>query len=163
MIGPQEPPNDYRIFNCRRADGSFPPLSEFFETAVQKADAHKSMTTKLAFICNEVPEEIVRHAQVMIVTGNTWHIFGSAGRAHGDREAFNIPEVSCTVIDISPIDELNSEKVAEIIGTCTDPNAGVINMAGLVTGLSALGGVVTERAHWIGSKEWFDAIPEQEF
>lgn len=38
LAGPLEPPNDYRIFNRRRADGTFPPLSEFFEQAVRKAD-----------------------------------------------------------------------------------------------------------------------------
>jgi len=30
-LGPQEPPQDYRIFNRRQADGIFRPLSEFFD------------------------------------------------------------------------------------------------------------------------------------
>ena len=34
MIGPQEPPNNPVIFNRRRPDGTFPPLSEFFDGAV---------------------------------------------------------------------------------------------------------------------------------
>lgn len=39
VIGPQEPPADYRIYNRRRPDGTFPPLSEFFDEAVRRADA----------------------------------------------------------------------------------------------------------------------------
>jgi hypothetical protein len=31
-FGPQEPPQDYRIFNRRQPDGTFRPLSEFFDT-----------------------------------------------------------------------------------------------------------------------------------
>jgi hypothetical protein len=34
MFGPIEPPNDPRIFNHRRPDGTFPPLSEFFDKAI---------------------------------------------------------------------------------------------------------------------------------
>ena len=30
-LGSQEPPDDYRIFNRRRSDGLFRPISEFFE------------------------------------------------------------------------------------------------------------------------------------
>jgi len=30
-FGPQEPPQDYRIFNKRQADGTYRPLSEFFD------------------------------------------------------------------------------------------------------------------------------------
>ena len=29
-LGPQEPPQDIRIFNRRQADGSFRPLTDFF-------------------------------------------------------------------------------------------------------------------------------------
>lgn len=30
-VGPQEPPDDPRIFNRRQADGTFRPIKEFFE------------------------------------------------------------------------------------------------------------------------------------
>ncbi len=33
-FGPQEPPQDYRIFNRKQADGTYRPLSEFFDSAV---------------------------------------------------------------------------------------------------------------------------------
>lgn len=45
VIGPQEPPSDYRIFNRRRPDGTFPPLSEFFDEAVRIADAGNEPST----------------------------------------------------------------------------------------------------------------------
>jgi len=41
FMGPIEPPDDYRIYNCKQADGTYPPLSKFFEDAVAKADAGK--------------------------------------------------------------------------------------------------------------------------
>lgn len=37
-FGPQEPPQDYRIWNTRQPDGTFKPLSQFFDEAVRKAD-----------------------------------------------------------------------------------------------------------------------------
>ena len=40
VIGPQEPPQDYRIFNRRQADGTFRPLSEFFGT---RTDAQRDL------------------------------------------------------------------------------------------------------------------------
>ena len=39
QFGPQEPPADYRIYNRRRPDGTFPPLAGFFDEAVRQADA----------------------------------------------------------------------------------------------------------------------------
>jgi rRNA maturation protein Nop10 len=38
-LGPQEPPDDPCIFNRKQADGTYPPLSKFFDDAVAKADA----------------------------------------------------------------------------------------------------------------------------
>ncbi len=34
-FGPQEPPDDPRIYNRRREDGTYPPLSSFFDAAVR--------------------------------------------------------------------------------------------------------------------------------
>lgn len=34
--GPQEPPKDDRIFNQRHEDGTFPPLTDFFDGAARK-------------------------------------------------------------------------------------------------------------------------------
>lgn len=42
FMGPLEPPADYRIFNQKQADGTYPPLSKFFDDAVAKADAGKT-------------------------------------------------------------------------------------------------------------------------
>lgn len=35
VVGSQEPPQDYRIFNRRQPDGSFRPLSLFFDGGAQ--------------------------------------------------------------------------------------------------------------------------------
>ena len=41
-MGPQEPPEDPRIFNRRQADGSFRPLEEFWDRDLAASHACKS-------------------------------------------------------------------------------------------------------------------------
>ena len=99
---------------------------------------------KMVYISKAVHEECIRRAQVLIVTEETWHLIGPEPyRAHGDRMFAKAPKVTCPIINLSAVDEGNDEKVAEIIKACTAPTAGVINMEGLIAGLSALGGKVT--------------------
>lgn len=40
QFGLCEPPQDYRIFNRRQPDGTFRPLSEFFDKAAKIIEAH---------------------------------------------------------------------------------------------------------------------------
>lgn len=40
-FGPQEPPNDYRIWNRRQPDGTLRQIKDFFLEAVEKADKGK--------------------------------------------------------------------------------------------------------------------------
>ena len=35
-VGPQEPPQDYRIYNRRWPDGTFPPTMEFFDRSAER-------------------------------------------------------------------------------------------------------------------------------
>jgi hypothetical protein len=47
-LGVQEPPQDYRIFNRRLPDGTFPLLSEFFDTAAAKLTAPEAAALEAA-------------------------------------------------------------------------------------------------------------------
>ena len=38
QFGPQEPPQDARIYNRRRADGTYPSTLEFFDKAARDID-----------------------------------------------------------------------------------------------------------------------------
>lgn len=40
-FGPQEPPNDYRIWNRKQPDGTVRPIKDFFFEAIEKADRGK--------------------------------------------------------------------------------------------------------------------------
>ena len=42
-FGPQEPPNDYRIYNRRRSDGSFPSVRAWFERAADALEPEPSI------------------------------------------------------------------------------------------------------------------------
>lgn len=57
QLGPQEPPDDYRIYNRRRPDGTFPPLSGFF--AVRQADAGNVATPELVALNKAAGYDIV--------------------------------------------------------------------------------------------------------
>ena len=77
----------------------------------------------------------------MIVTDMTWHLIGPGNlRAHGLSRDIPQPTVTCPVVDVSKVRD--DEKMGAIIRTCVTPTAGVINMAGLLTGLEALGGMI---------------------
>jgi hypothetical protein len=96
---------------------------------------------KLVFISTEVPDECVRRAQVVIVSEAGWHLIGPAPfRAHGLGNAMPLPQVRCPVVDVSAVtDDVGMKRVLD---GCVTLQAGVINLAGLLTGLEALGGVV---------------------
>ena len=36
FMGPLDPPDDYRIYNRKQADGTYPPLSKFFDGATEQ-------------------------------------------------------------------------------------------------------------------------------
>lgn len=96
---------------------------------------------KMVLAATSVPEDCIRRAQVMIVTDMTWHLIGPGNlRAHGLSRDIPQPTVTCPVVDVSKVRD--DEKMGAIIRTCVTPTAGVINMAGLLTGLEALGGNV---------------------
>lgn len=101
--------------------------------------------TKHVFLSTTVPNEVVEHAQVAILTEATWHLIGPAPyRAHGLLSFAPLPEVHCPVVDITPIPSPGmDEKVREIILAHTDPRAGVTDLDGLLAGLGALGAKVT--------------------
>jgi hypothetical protein len=56
FMGPLEPPDDYRIYNRKQADGTYPPLSKFFDDAVAKADAGKQ-EADLEPLSQDIPEQ----------------------------------------------------------------------------------------------------------
>ena len=37
-LGVQEPPQDYRIFNRKRGDGTYPPVDDFFMKGIEEDD-----------------------------------------------------------------------------------------------------------------------------
>ncbi len=61
FMGPLEPPSDYRIFNQKQADGTYPPLSKFFDDAVAKADAGKAEIDAEPL---GLPEELGTHTHI---------------------------------------------------------------------------------------------------
>lgn len=82
MFGPLEPPNDYRIFNRRRPDGSFPPLSEFFDKAVAQANVtHEAEEYQCPCGCNDN----VEHCVYAAVCPNCSKKFYGSGYASRDQ------------------------------------------------------------------------------
>jgi hypothetical protein len=92
------------------------------------------MNTKIVYIASEVPETVVKSATLAVVTGYGWHIFG-AKRAHSfDKFMFPLPELTCTVLDISQISGKQAQQATELIADHTD---GTIDE--LIDGLMKLG------------------------
>jgi hypothetical protein len=112
------------------------------------------MTKKIVFMDDEIARSVrvvqrvpeipptPASATVLIVTEQTWHLIRPGQRLHGDKGFAAMPDVDCTVIDVSAVPMENDEKMAEIIRDCTVDHAGVINMGGLMNGLCALGATV---------------------
>lgn len=96
---------------------------------------------RIVMVATDVPEEIVRRAQLMIVTGESWHIICPGQRAHGKNEA--APQVACPIVDISAVED--DEQVAELMKLCVLPIAGVVAMETLINGLTKLGATVKNR------------------
>jgi hypothetical protein len=117
---------------------------------------------KLVFISTAIPEESMKHAQVVIVTGKTWHIIAPAPyRAHVDG-SMEMPEMRCPIVDVSAFStDYQDEKMAQIVKATTDAQAGVINLAGLLTGLEALGATVTRPAP-LSASQTFPQISAEE-
>lgn len=96
---------------------------------------------KMVFVSSETPDEVVKRAQVVIVSDGRWHLIGPAPfRAHGLGAAIPLPKVTCPVVDVSRVrDDL---RMKQVMDACVSVHAGVINLDGLLTGLEALGGIV---------------------
>lgn len=103
--------------------------------------AMRNPKRKLVVMATAVPEDVVRQAQVLIVTRDTWHLIGPGKlRAHGLSREIPAPSVTCPMVDVSGVKD--EERMRGIMEACVSPVAGVFNMAGLTTGLEALGGKV---------------------
>lgn len=101
-------------------------------------------TRTMVFVSNEVPDECVKRAQVAIVTENGWHLIApSPYRCHGLSKYVGMPQVACPIVDIRPVRMDDDDKMMQVMEACVDKNAGVVNLAGLLSGLEALGAVVT--------------------
>lgn len=121
---------------------------------IELVETSRLKPVKMVYVARAVPEECAARAQVMIVTGKTWHLIGPAPyRAHGDASFAKPPKVGCVVIDVSGVAEVNDERMGQVIAACTAPSAGVINMDGLVTGLCALGGKVSRVKNQVSSRK----------
>jgi hypothetical protein len=97
---------------------------------------------KYVFTASDTPDECVRNAQVLVVGEFSWHVIAPAPfRLHCLLSFAPVPQVRCAVVDVHGVTD--DGKMAELIRTCTDPSAGVINLDGLLTGLEALGGKVS--------------------
>jgi len=107
--------------------------------------------TKYVFSSMAVPDECVKAAQVLIVGEFSWHVVAPAPyRMHCLMSFAPVPVVNCPVVDVRGV--ADDEGMAQIIKTCTDPSAGVINLDGLLTGMEALGGKVERKAEGGGQK-----------
>lgn len=98
-------------------------------------------TKKIVTLANAVPDEVIKNAQVMIVTGETWHIYTKGQRAHGTE--LPAPLVTCPIVDVSRVED--DDKFSELIKLCILPSAGVVAMDTLLDGLVQLGGIVTNK------------------
>ena len=98
---------------------------------------------KVVFVAHEIPEESLAHAQVAIVSEDTWHLIApNPYRIHSTAD-IPMPEVKCPIVNISGVK--NEDGMRAVMQTCVDKTAGVINLFGLLTGLEALGAVITQR------------------
>lgn len=107
---------------------------------------------KYVFASNEVPEECVKRAQVVIVGAFSWHLIAPAPyRMHCMLSFAPMPAVNCPVIDVKNVSD--DEGMARVMAACADPTAGVINLDGLLTGLEALGAKVSKSGTQVGSRQ----------
>lgn len=71
---------------------------------------------KMVFVSSETPDEVVKRAQVVIVSDGRWHLIGPAPfRAHGLGAAIPLPKVTCPVVDVSRVrDDLRMKQVMTV-------------------------------------------------
>ncbi len=101
---------------------------------------------ELMLVSTEVPEDCIRRAQVAIVTENGWYLLVPGARITGLSKWVPLPKVTCPVVDITPIRMDDDDKMMKIMSVCVSKTAGVINLAGLLIGLEALGAKVTSQS-----------------
>lgn len=97
--------------------------------------------TKQVMLSMALPEDCIRNAQVLIVEEGRWHVLAPKPyRMHCDSGFAPVPTVGCPVVDVRHVQD--DEGMGRVMAVCVDPTFGVINLAGLLTGLEALGAVV---------------------
>jgi hypothetical protein len=64
-FGPQQPPDDPRIFNRRQVNGTYRPLSDFFDAAVERV-----VDNEIRLILEDRQDEIVRRLQTELFPGH---------------------------------------------------------------------------------------------
>lgn len=98
--------------------------------------------TKQVMLSMALSEDCIRNAQVLIVEEGRWHVLAPKPyRMHCDSGFAPVPTVRCPVVDVRNVQD--DEAMGRVMGTCVDPTFGVINLAGLLTGLEALGATVS--------------------
>jgi hypothetical protein len=98
--------------------------------------------TKQVMLSMALLEDCIRNAQVLIVEEGRWHVLAPKPyRMHCDSGFAPVPTVRCPVVDVRNVQD--DEAMGRVMGTCVDPTFGVINLAGLLTGLEALGATVS--------------------
>lgn len=85
-------------------------------------------------------EECVKRAQVVIVSEHSWHLIAPRPyKMHCLNSFAAVPTVTCPVVDVREVPDARSDEMFRVMQACTADQAGVINLAGLLTGLEALG------------------------
>lgn len=101
---------------------------------------------KTVLAATEVPDECIKNAQVMIVADLSWHIIApNPYRMHGLGDMIPAPKVTCPIVDVRGVPAENDDAMLRVMNSCVDKSAGVLNLAGLLTGLEALGGRVSNQ------------------
>jgi hypothetical protein len=98
------------------------------------------VNNKKVFASEAPPEEVIRAAQLAIVTEHTWHILGQR-RAYGERSFCELPEVACPIVDISALPASMDEAVGSVIGEHATP-IGYRDVPTLLAELEKLGAQV---------------------
>lgn len=111
---------------------------------------------------NEVGE-ILKEAQVVILTESTCHILGRSKMHIARALLTDLPQYACPVIDLSAMDEWADPEVNAIVKEHCHPFE-VKDVPGMCAELEKLGAVVIQKPEIaFGGAEWFVSVLEVEF
>jgi hypothetical protein len=114
-------------------------------------EANLKPQKQMMYMAKVTPADCYRHAQVVILNENgSWVIAPAPYGAYVVNEQvlhFPVP-----VVDVRQVREEDDERLKAVLRDCVDDEAGVMDMAGLLRGLEALGATIVSCSQRVASR-----------